>query len=1207
MIGLFGEKDTPMIEHNEADHKPSPTTIFSDGDDDGEGIEQSYSDHDCLEFEYEQMIKKHMDDEEGDSEDRESQWENENSDRGDDNEAENIKDNLVEIVKNEGRTMIDDEGNDDFNLPSYHIRRSIATKVIAKKVSRGYILLDDPCDGCGMPLMELNGKVECKVCPAIAKWIRRQKSRQLCCEVEVRDAQESDERGVEETQRRDENHVENVFDGNYEDPLNASVNTDGVNVAAAYLAQSPRSSETNASCEPTGDLPSSYDPEYLEEEQNPDAAAVTEGYEAHEYDIQPTCLRTSQSIESYDDLQDKIIEERAKQIIMDARRNQGWSFDSSHSNEQSQMKHHYSNDADDNAINEVERSIDSNLVGYQDEKSTDVIHVTREKLSISVSSESKNSCSLQIGGDIVEDFQNSFESNYSKSLKKIEMRAESIIMESRKKLQLGNDIGAAVDMILSPRSMVRRKQRDWLVWTKSRLSSWDAAIVLQAIARRFLARKLYLDMKASVAYQTLVVGRVEDTYQEDRTNLLTETFCCRSDEELESNGQNEVSGDSVKLPGNNSANECDDRQQNRPPSGLLCFSSHANLDINENEVSSVSAKLPGNKCADGCNNLSDTEDRHRLRNLDVVRNAQKDLVEEPVGHLKEDRTVDHVIEAKSEEENDVSASDVISKYDSRDPPASATDIIDSGLHEGEQVTEPVKYMELNYRNPPAAQSEDDDDEVTSNDKYFMESPKGACFDFAENKKCTDPFNEMAKHQAPYTDKSDGVCNRDIDTCQFPDPTPFSQDYFAATHRGRDEIYHIKPDPPVINEIPRCGTAVPKRNVLADVACKFDDAVSKVVKNMTSLVTCTTNAEAFERAIDIDHLQSSSGEREAVATISMRHEKIVMAESRRKMASTQIMYRLKSGWRLANASCPACQMPTMIRPGGDEKVCVVCSDAGLEGNSSMTVPSTDDCVVSTLTRSTFSNNTSYEQSRQISGEISRRLNSGWLVLAAVCPACKIPLMKSPVDNLDHCLSCGPVPSRFSTFQLSSNSSSSRNIMECNKPLTCVGDCNEFGINDRERRSEYTGQPAFVNNYYMHQHLNTPNFHDEPNTFMHQTQRGREPPNPHKPLRNCYYNVSAPHCKEPVHGDLTNMREDQEYEMKENSHSDANFAGRQQMASAAALSAIEEAKMRIENARRHISTSKALRVPRETRNINIYGNSGTASTVGRSGNCFHHSYE
>ncbi len=337
------------------------------------------------------------------------------------------------------------------------IRRSIATKVIAKKVSRGYVLLDDPCDGCGMPMMELNGQVECKVCPAIMKWIRRQKSRQLCCDVEVRDAQESDEREVEET--REDNLVENVFEESLENPSNASISADGVYASSAYIPQNPRIGEADAECEPEGYLEASYDAEYLEEEQNPYSAAMNDGCQSHDFDNQSSNFIASQSVASDEDPHDeKLIEERAKQIIMDARRNQGWSFDSPHSNEQSEVKTRCSNDADDGAMDEIDRSVDSKSFGYQDEKSTNVIHVSREKLSISVSSESKKSCSLHIGSDILEDLQSSFESNNSKSLKKIEMRAESIIMESRKKLQLGNDLGAAVDMILSPRSVVRKKQ-----------------------------------------------------------------------------------------------------------------------------------------------------------------------------------------------------------------------------------------------------------------------------------------------------------------------------------------------------------------------------------------------------------------------------------------------------------------------------------------------------------------------------------------------------------------------------------------------------------------------------------------------------------------------------------------------------------------------------------------------------------------------------
>lgn len=52
-------------------------------------------------------------------------------------------------------------------------RHSIATKVAAKKTAKGYTLSDENCTLCEMPLMTMNGKSECKVCPAIKKWLQR--------------------------------------------------------------------------------------------------------------------------------------------------------------------------------------------------------------------------------------------------------------------------------------------------------------------------------------------------------------------------------------------------------------------------------------------------------------------------------------------------------------------------------------------------------------------------------------------------------------------------------------------------------------------------------------------------------------------------------------------------------------------------------------------------------------------------------------------------------------------------------------------------------------------------------------------------------------------------------------------------------------------------------------------------------------------------
>lgn len=52
-------------------------------------------------------------------------------------------------------------------------RHSIATKVAAKKTSKGYTLSAERCDLCIMPLMTLQGNSSCKVCPAIKKWLER--------------------------------------------------------------------------------------------------------------------------------------------------------------------------------------------------------------------------------------------------------------------------------------------------------------------------------------------------------------------------------------------------------------------------------------------------------------------------------------------------------------------------------------------------------------------------------------------------------------------------------------------------------------------------------------------------------------------------------------------------------------------------------------------------------------------------------------------------------------------------------------------------------------------------------------------------------------------------------------------------------------------------------------------------------------------------
>ena len=94
------------------------------------------------------------------------------------------KDNNVdvrdEVVVVEEKTMEKEEMRDDpeFNINHYNIqtkhRQSIANKVTSKKAEKGYTLSEEKCTDCDMNLLlSSNGKSECKVCPAIKKWVQR--------------------------------------------------------------------------------------------------------------------------------------------------------------------------------------------------------------------------------------------------------------------------------------------------------------------------------------------------------------------------------------------------------------------------------------------------------------------------------------------------------------------------------------------------------------------------------------------------------------------------------------------------------------------------------------------------------------------------------------------------------------------------------------------------------------------------------------------------------------------------------------------------------------------------------------------------------------------------------------------------------------------------------------------------------------------------
>lgn len=73
-------------------------------------------------------------------------------------------------------------------MESYIERRDIATKVLGAKMLQGFTLQEKTCDTCGMPVMSYKGKVDCVVCPALAKKARKKQRQKQ--KLEANEAQE---------------------------------------------------------------------------------------------------------------------------------------------------------------------------------------------------------------------------------------------------------------------------------------------------------------------------------------------------------------------------------------------------------------------------------------------------------------------------------------------------------------------------------------------------------------------------------------------------------------------------------------------------------------------------------------------------------------------------------------------------------------------------------------------------------------------------------------------------------------------------------------------------------------------------------------------------------------------------------------------------------------------------------------------------------
>lgn len=84
------------------------------------------------------------------------------------------------------------------------VRRNIATKVIAKKMIEGYFIIETACTNCGMPLMELDGAVDCVVCPELAESSEKLQELNLTEQLRVKKLAEKQKLAEELNKKREE-------------------------------------------------------------------------------------------------------------------------------------------------------------------------------------------------------------------------------------------------------------------------------------------------------------------------------------------------------------------------------------------------------------------------------------------------------------------------------------------------------------------------------------------------------------------------------------------------------------------------------------------------------------------------------------------------------------------------------------------------------------------------------------------------------------------------------------------------------------------------------------------------------------------------------------------------------------------------------------------------------------------------------------------
>ncbi|KAL3796666.1 hypothetical protein HJC23_009966 [Cyclotella cryptica] len=649
---------------------------------------------------------------------------------------------LVNIMSEEEKFDVPNE-----DMPAYKIRRRIATKVMAKKVSKGYLLLEESCKFCDMPLMEGKGKKECKVCPAIKKWMNKHAPNDdenngevnLCNSEASTDiphqvviaATASD--GEERNERKEDEEHEDADELASSVTLDQTIIEDMAQVTrdVVRFVTSKRESGINAL---------SPIPETLEV----GGSGSTSNLENKSRDKERNAEERMTKREK------KAIEDRATQIIKEARNRGGWNT----------------------SYDRI-----STLM-------TDDVHDKAFYQGVA------------------------------------EARAELIVMKARETLKRK---GQGPTAPLTPMTQLRNKHRAWLSHATSKMRSWDAAIIIQSFARMVPARLAFIDHRS-----------------EKRTRLYREllTGPWGPDEKTVTAGKVDVIFESrSKDMGEN----CDG-----DPEGEVHHSNSTTVEHTDSQH------------ADSGDDAGCDGDDVQHKSVDKVL------------HIQSLETLKIVTEATG---GDAKPNSVMPNVNSQTNQASDGLTLDNSpttnqCHPG-QRTRICELIDESATLPNAVP-------VVHNTNVVMKA--NAVFD--TNVLSTKPVERKSTMQS------------------------------ASAWSSL---------PP--NE---------KRNVFAKVACSFDDAVSKAVSNVKSLVACTGGDGQFEGAIDIGLGRFKSASVVAPSSDGTYFD----YESQRKAASYCIMYRTSLGWIIANQSCSRCQMPMMVRPDDGELLCVVCDETDAMDNATL---------------------------------------------------------------------------------------------------------------------------------------------------------------------------------------------------------------------------------------------------------------------------------